>query len=144
MERADRLQFCRTCVKRGFNPEKGVVCSLTGEYADFDGECSDYELDNRVLRAEMEKKRRELEEALQNNTGGLASFGIKNGIAAGIILLTLGFGWFIGGLFADTIFFYPFILIIAGLVALGKGITTEKKKAAAKRKFEQGKDLLDR
>lgn len=144
MNRTEQLKFCSTCVKRSFNPQKGVVCSLTGEHADFENECVDYELDDKVLRAEMEKERRELEAALEDNSGGLFNLGIKNGIASGIVLLALGIGWLIGGLFIDRIFFYPFVLIIAGFVALAKGINTANKKAAAKRKFEEGKDLLDR
>jgi uncharacterized RDD family membrane protein YckC len=45
MEREERLAYCKKCKKRKFSREKGLVCSITDEYATFDDTCSDFEED---------------------------------------------------------------------------------------------------
>lgn len=56
MTRQEQLKFCKTCLKRRFNPKKGVVCSLTDEIADFDVTCDKYERDNNVIIQEPIEK----------------------------------------------------------------------------------------
>jgi hypothetical protein len=58
-----------------------------------------------------------------NNSSGSFEGGILNGGAIGGILAMIGaVVWFVAGLAADVIFFYPPILFIIGLVAFFKGL----------------------
>lgn len=45
MNREEQLVFCKICNKREFSRQQGIVCSLTGERADFMLECPDFEED---------------------------------------------------------------------------------------------------
>ncbi|NME71278.1 hypothetical protein HHU12_25155 [Flammeovirga aprica JL-4] len=45
MTRNEQLVFCKKCTNRKMNPKVGLICSLTGEKATFNGECPDYNLD---------------------------------------------------------------------------------------------------
>jgi hypothetical protein len=48
MTRTEQLRFCRRCLKKDFNPKKGIVCSLTDDIADFEGDCEYFALDSSV------------------------------------------------------------------------------------------------
>jgi len=48
MTRQERLEFCKICSKRGFSPQKGIICSLTNDIADFEELCKDYIIDDRI------------------------------------------------------------------------------------------------
>jgi hypothetical protein len=58
--------------------------------------------------------------AAQSGTG----FGSVNaGIAGGLLMMVVAVIWFVGALiFADTIFFYPPILFVVGLIAFIRGL----------------------
>lgn len=58
--------------------------------------------------------RKHLEEGWFGNTNG--------GILGGVLMIIVAIVWFVGGLFAGYIFYYPPILLIVGMVAIGKGI----------------------
>ena len=45
MTRAEQLVFCKKCKNRHLDFDKGLLCKLTMKEADFEEECSDYELD---------------------------------------------------------------------------------------------------
>jgi hypothetical protein len=45
MTREARLLHCELCKKRKLNFERGLLCSLTDDFATFEGSCSDFELD---------------------------------------------------------------------------------------------------
>jgi hypothetical protein len=45
MTREERLVFCKKCLKRQMDFQQGLLCSLTGEKAIFEGDCSSYERD---------------------------------------------------------------------------------------------------
>ena len=45
MERSEHLKFCRICKNRRMSSQKGIICGLTGDIADFEGECPDFDLD---------------------------------------------------------------------------------------------------
>ena len=47
---------------------------------------------------------------------------ISRSIIAGVLMMVIAVVWFVVGLFAGWIFFYPPILFILGLVAVGKGL----------------------
>ncbi|WP_461587649.1 hypothetical protein [Winogradskyella sp.] len=45
MTRQEHLKFCKVCVNRDMDLNVGITCKLTGKIADFENECSSYELD---------------------------------------------------------------------------------------------------
>jgi hypothetical protein len=45
MNRQDHLKFCKICQNRQLNPQKGIICGLTMEVANFDPICPDFKLD---------------------------------------------------------------------------------------------------
>lgn len=49
MERQLQLQYCRQCKYRHTDLKKGLLCSLTGEKATFEGECPDYLKDETII-----------------------------------------------------------------------------------------------
>jgi hypothetical protein len=42
MTRDEHLVFCKVCVNRAFDPHLGIVCSLTGQHANFNPTCPDF------------------------------------------------------------------------------------------------------
>lgn len=44
------------------------------------------------------------------------------GVVGGLLMMAIAVVWFVGGLMAGWIFFYPPILFIIGLIALFKGM----------------------
>ncbi|MEQ8242556.1 hypothetical protein [Fulvivirga sp.] len=48
MTRDEQLAFCKKCLNRKMDFQKGIVCSITGEQATFQGDCSDFKLDETV------------------------------------------------------------------------------------------------
>lgn len=123
MNRELQLSFCETCKNRDFNMQKGIICSLSNEQADFEKSCPDYLLDE-AAQLEYESKIADRKEmAVEDESFGLsASFGVKNGVIAGQIAIALAIIWFIGGIFLlDRIFFYPPVLLVLGAIAWYKG-----------------------
>ena len=58
MTREEQLKLCSVCKNRKVDLKRGLVCSLTDEYATFDGECKDYVID----QEESERKEKQAEE----------------------------------------------------------------------------------
>ena len=54
MTREERIAICKTCENKRFNAEKGMVCSLTNEHADFLTTCADYVVSQEAI--EQQKK----------------------------------------------------------------------------------------
>lgn len=55
--REEMLKFCKICKNREMDFRKGLVCKLTGEYADFSNRCANYDYDeqeDKRLYAEQE------------------------------------------------------------------------------------------
>jgi hypothetical protein len=48
MDRTYRLQFCKQCKNRLFSSQKGIICSLTGQQADFEEDCENFIPDETV------------------------------------------------------------------------------------------------
>ena len=48
MTRKEHLEFCRKCLNRKFDADRGLICSITGEIAGFEGSCSNFNLDETV------------------------------------------------------------------------------------------------
>ncbi len=42
-------------------------------------------------------------------------------VGVGLLMMLGAVAWFVGGLFAGYIFFYPPILFVLGLITMGKG-----------------------
>lgn len=113
--REEHLKSCKICLKRKFLMEKGLVCSLTNEWADFDDKCPDFKLDNVAAIQQKNIDSARKEEGLSLETGGLHVIGIKNGAVAGFIILGLGLAWLFGGIiYMGLIFYYSFAIILIG------------------------------
>ncbi|MBV6645632.1 MAG: toxin-antitoxin system YwqK family antitoxin [Cyclobacteriaceae bacterium] len=48
MTREEHLVFCRQCHNRKFDPQQGLVCSLTDKIADFEDACESFDKDDSV------------------------------------------------------------------------------------------------
>lgn len=53
MRRERHLEFCGVCKNQQFDPNKGIVCGLTNEIANFEGTCIDY-LEDPQLKSEYD------------------------------------------------------------------------------------------
>lgn len=53
MTREEQLKFCRVCKRRKNDLKQGIICSLTGRKADFEGICESYEEDI-ILKTQFE------------------------------------------------------------------------------------------
>jgi hypothetical protein len=118
----EQLKFCRICLKRKLNPAIGLVCSLTSQKPSFAEICSNFDVDEpeaqRLITLEKE--------AAQEETSGFFTQeqkGIQKGVLGGAIMIAIALIWFVVGLFAGYIYFYPPVLFIFGVYALVKGIT---------------------
>lgn len=103
---------------------RGVVCALTGEYADFEEECPSYLEDEKQAMYEFKKK---MKFAGDDNEGDPGNF--KKNKSNGLLLIVLsGFSFFLSVLF----FFNVVVLIVAisgiirGAVLYNKGEQQEK------------------
>ena len=58
MTREEHLRFCKVCENKSFNSQKGIVCKLTGEIADFEENCENFigDRDEIVSAEEIELK----------------------------------------------------------------------------------------
>ncbi len=127
MNRNYRLQFCKQCENQKFTSEKGIVCSLTNEYAEFDETCKDY-IEDPAEKERIENQKKQTEEyEIEEESLGLSFIGVKNGVIAGQIAIFGAILWLIlGVLYLDRIFFYPFALIVIGIIAWNKGSKRQK------------------
>lgn len=143
LTREEYLEFCQICTKRSFNMNKGMICSLTQEHAAYDEDnCPDFELDELAQEKKAVQDKIRQAEILESQTFGMAKFGIKNQVAAGIVIIALAVIWLLVGLSFNWIFYYPFFLIIAGVVVLIQGLNEESKKAR-KKKINTSSDIID-
>lgn len=64
MNRKEQLRFCSKCKHQAFDPKRGIICSLTGEQADFDEQCEHFSGSVEEVEAEIadEIKRQEQNE----------------------------------------------------------------------------------
>jgi len=55
MTREQQLLFCEKCTKRKMDMKQGLLCELTGEKADFEDKCPNFELDEKVEKAKLNR-----------------------------------------------------------------------------------------
>lgn len=108
MTREQHLQFCKLCTKRKFNPQVGIVCSLTGEIANFEEECKDYEedqsavetaafrepvdhVDGKLHMSENEIEKYKAEQNYTQGTIGAIAVGLLGAILWGAITVATNF-----------------------------------------------------
>lgn len=124
MTREEHLKFCTQCTKRNFNPKVGIICSLTGEVAAFQGSCADYSVDEQVVKMELAQKEINTAETKKSINKG------RN------ILYLIGIFYFLVGMYEG--FAMPFHDIIYGFidwfiaaVFIGMGVLAYKKASLA-------------
>lgn len=132
---SERLQYCKVCKNKTFNPANGINCGLTNAKPEFEKECDKFIIDEGEAQKLLMRKKMEEEGNDINETGFFASEkkGMKKGVVGGIVMIVIAFVWFFGGLAAGYIFYYPPILLIIGIVAVIKGLA-EKNFAGEKYK----------
>lgn len=72
MDRLTRVRICKTCQNHDFDPEKGVICSLTNDVAKFTDSCPDYTGDQSAIAQMAEitgydKQRKKIEQFKARN-----------------------------------------------------------------------------
>lgn len=144
MTRAEQLKFCQICRHRKFDPTKGLICTYTGEWANFSNHCSQYSEDETAVRnqAIFEQSRQSINIS-EDPTFGLEKLGIKNGLLAGILLLSIGITWLLGGLWYGVLFYYSFILIFFGCIGLIISSINRIKKHKQQQNMVSYDDIID-
>lgn len=59
MTREEQLKFCKVCKRRKNDLKQGIICSLTGQKADFEVSCESYEEDI-ILKTQFETSKNHL------------------------------------------------------------------------------------
>ena len=142
MNDQQRLAICELCSNKGFSPKTGVICSITSERPAFEGSCTNFEEDPKM----MAKKRREEEDRQNelNNSGTIgqsleANHGMNGRIIAGVLSIVGALLWFgLGIALMDRIFFYPIFLFGFGIYKIIDGINNKKREVV-----RRDGDLLD-
>ncbi len=141
MTRKEHLEFCKVCLNRKFSPLEGIICKLTDRIANFKSACPNFSEDRAALEHHKIFEESQQKSVSEDATFGLDKLGIRNGFLAGSILLSLGLGWLVWGLSIDRLFYYPFILILFGgialLIAVINRIKNQKIKRLAQEKLTQ-------
>lgn len=146
MTLAQKLNQCEQCKKRDFSPKNGLVCSITKEKPDFEDECPDFEIDHRIQKVVEIREEERKNNYASSKTGLLESMGIKNSTIVGIITMSAAAIWFFIGYFSmNTIFFYPPVLFVLGLIKFIQGLNKGNEKVRLKsiKKKSEKSDLLD-
>ena len=81
MTREERLKFCKVCTNRKLDVKTGLICSLTGKFADFDETCPNFSQDER------EKEKQKTDELLKQK----AEVGKRKAINLFIVMMGISF-----------------------------------------------------
>lgn len=103
MNREDQLAFCKVCRNRELDLKQGLVCKLTKQPADFEGECPNFDKDIEAVSREKKAIDVEMEEKSKPGAGTLivgillivrGGMRIAQGSASvfGVIMLLVGIG----------------------------------------------------
>lgn len=129
LSRAEYVAICETCFKQKFDSKKGIICSLTGNPADFEETCPEYDKDQAVI--DRIRKNKQYEESALVVSGGYFSSEKKmmgSGFIGGMLMAAAGVVLLIIGLSLNRIFFYSFFLIIGGVVVMIKSLVKRARK----------------
>ena len=88
MTAEERIASCKVCTKRGFSPETGIVCSLTGAKPTFEEKCPDY-VEDATAVAHAVRMKAAAEEP--GTIKGLLAFFLYFSIPVGIIVTLVSF-----------------------------------------------------
>lgn len=124
MTREQQLQYCRVCTNRKMDLQTGLICNLTGNAADFQEKCADFSLDKIALEKFKEKIVQRQQEDADRGFFGPEKKGIQKGVLGGVLMVVIAVAWFLLGLAANRIFFYPPVLLVIGIFAIIKGAAT--------------------
>lgn len=114
----ERLEQCGKCLNRSFDTEIGNTCKLTRQTPDFEGRCESYQHDKKTdVLLERDTIRDRMVLPKSQEVSATKKF-FTNGIFLGIVLILVGLIWFVIGMANDYIYFYPFVLIIGGIIAI--------------------------
>ncbi|MDC0257399.1 hypothetical protein OAK35_01505 [Crocinitomicaceae bacterium] len=141
LSREEQVAFCEKCTNR--KPSlQGLLCKLTDEKAAFEETCPDFELDEQE-QTNLDKQRRDA--AKGDYVGAEIEVGILNGgIIVGSLAIIGSLVWFFGAwIYMDTIFFYPPVLLVIGIISLVRGIREQNVKKRQKMREALEKDVLD-
>lgn len=64
MTRKEIVEYCSLCKNRKMDEEKGLVCALTDDYADFEGECKNFIGDEHEIEIKNLQKRQDNSRAI--------------------------------------------------------------------------------
>lgn len=146
MNLTEKLEYCEQCKKRDFSSKSGLIYSLTKEKPVFESTCQDFEADKRIQKVVEMREEERKNNYETKDPGILESMGIKNSTLIGIITMLGATVWFFVGYFKmNTIFFYPPVLFVIGLIKLIQGLNQGSKKVQVKiaKKKSEKSDLLD-
>ena len=115
----EKLEVCSVCKNRKFDPDKGLICSLTKNKPEFENECISYEADPPHI--EIQNARSEVYEENKSVSGWLAFF-LWVGIGVGALvsavmgvvqILNEGYVWLFSSISMVAIFSIVVIAIYA-------------------------------
>ena len=76
MTREERLQFCKLCKNRKTDFQQGMLCSLTGKHADFEGNCKDFYPDSENTISSPRRERNDFKANEGSSTSGMSIISI--------------------------------------------------------------------
>lgn len=146
MVHEERLAICELCTNRGFSPKLGSVCSLTNERAVFEGQCSDFSEDARMVAnkdRELEDKEyeRKYSGEISDQVGAALEnkHGMNGRVVAGVVAIVIALLWFVLGIvLINRIFYYPIILFGFGIYKIIDGMIKGREKS-----LKEKSDILD-
>lgn len=56
MTREEQLVFCKKCLNRKMDVQQGLICKLTGQKADFESDCGDFDPDESVKEVPVDNE----------------------------------------------------------------------------------------
>jgi hypothetical protein len=83
MDLSQRLAFCKKCEKRTFDPNLGIVCSLSQRKPDFVSNCNDFILDPKEA-SKIAAKSYAAQSVPQQESGPISIWGV-----IGVILIVI-------------------------------------------------------
>jgi len=128
MTREERLKSCSICTLRKLNLQKGLLCSLTDEFADFEVECESFVRDADEVERKFEN---EMAAAGDGSSGDKKDYKFNKIIGLVVIFIAVFWMIFIG------IGILPILVLLYGLFSVSRGLQQEK--IALKHKEEKDK-----